>query len=90
MLESMYEDHGDTLALQYGGSQLIHRYVKSTFWRAIYNGNYKSSYKNYNRNDFKFHTPNHIKNIVAQNFTQELEFYEFCKQRFQKQLLAIQ
>ena len=25
MLESMYEDHGDTLALQYGGSQLIHR-----------------------------------------------------------------
>jgi hypothetical protein len=28
MLESMYEDHGDTLALQYGGSQLIHR-IKS-------------------------------------------------------------
>ena len=27
MLEVMYEDHGDTLALQYGGSQLIHRFV---------------------------------------------------------------
>lgn len=25
MLEEMYEDHGDTLALQYGGSQLVHR-----------------------------------------------------------------
>lgn len=25
ILESMFEDHGDTLALQYGGSQLIHR-----------------------------------------------------------------
>ena len=25
MLEDMYEDHGDTLALQYGGSQLVHR-----------------------------------------------------------------
>ncbi len=25
MLEAMFEDHGDTLALQYGGSQLIHR-----------------------------------------------------------------
>lgn len=25
MLESLYEDHGDTLALQYGGSQLVHR-----------------------------------------------------------------
>ena len=25
MLEEMYEDQGDTLALQYGGSQLVHR-----------------------------------------------------------------
>ena len=25
MLEDLYEDHGDTLALQYGGSQLVHR-----------------------------------------------------------------
>eukprot|EP00094_Tigriopus_californicus_P011616 TCALIF_11221-PA protein Name:"Similar to Fig4 Polyphosphoinositide phosphatase (Mus musculus)" AED:0.27 eAED:0.27 QI:0/0/0/0.63/0.9/0.72/11/0/1202 len=29
MLEVMYEDHGDTLALQYGGSQLIHRQVQT-------------------------------------------------------------
>lgn len=35
MLEVMYEDHGDTLALQYGGSQLIHRiksYRKESKW----------------------------------------------------------
>ena len=35
MLEVMYEDHGDTLALQYGGSQLIHRiqsYRKGAKW----------------------------------------------------------
>ncbi len=25
MLEELYEDQGDTLALQYGGSQLVHR-----------------------------------------------------------------
>ncbi|KPM04803.1 SAC domain-containing protein [Sarcoptes scabiei] len=25
LLEELYEDHGDTLALQYGGSQLVHR-----------------------------------------------------------------
>ncbi|KAL4715486.1 hypothetical protein ACJJTC_009112 [Scirpophaga incertulas] len=25
LLEGLYEDHGDTLALQYGGSQLVHR-----------------------------------------------------------------
>ncbi|XP_056641119.1 polyphosphoinositide phosphatase isoform X2 [Diorhabda sublineata] len=35
MLESLYEDHGDTLALQYGGSQLVHRiktYRKTAPW----------------------------------------------------------
>ncbi|XP_014261982.1 polyphosphoinositide phosphatase isoform X2 [Cimex lectularius] len=35
MLEVLYEDHGDTLALQYGGSQLVHRiktYRKTAPW----------------------------------------------------------
>uniref|UniRef100_A0A1B0DB87 Uncharacterized protein n=1 Tax=Phlebotomus papatasi TaxID=29031 RepID=A0A1B0DB87_PHLPP len=35
MLETLYEDHGDTLALQYGGSQLVHRiktYRKTAAW----------------------------------------------------------
>ncbi|XP_043676781.1 polyphosphoinositide phosphatase isoform X1 [Vespula pensylvanica] len=35
MLEELYEDHGDTLALQYGGSQLVHRiktYRKTAPW----------------------------------------------------------
>lgn len=35
MLEGLYEDHGDTLALQYGGSQLVHRiktYRKTAPW----------------------------------------------------------
>ncbi|KAG7213368.1 hypothetical protein KM043_002662 [Ampulex compressa] len=35
MLEEIYEDHGDTLALQYGGSQLVHRiktYRKTAPW----------------------------------------------------------
>ncbi|XP_059153986.1 polyphosphoinositide phosphatase-like [Physella acuta] len=35
MLEELYEDHGDTLALQYGGSQLVHRikgYRKLARW----------------------------------------------------------
>ncbi|XP_064627556.1 polyphosphoinositide phosphatase-like isoform X3 [Lineus longissimus] len=35
MLEELYEDHGDTLALQYGGSQLVHRiqtYRKISPW----------------------------------------------------------
>ncbi|XP_011199410.4 polyphosphoinositide phosphatase [Bactrocera dorsalis] len=35
MLENLYEEHGDTLALQYGGSQLVHRiktYRKTAAW----------------------------------------------------------
>ncbi|XP_022231454.2 polyphosphoinositide phosphatase [Drosophila obscura] len=35
MLEHLYEEHGDTLALQYGGSQLVHRiktYRKTAPW----------------------------------------------------------
>lgn len=35
LLEELYEDHGDTLALQYGGSQLVHRiktYRKTAPW----------------------------------------------------------
>ncbi|XP_028173128.1 polyphosphoinositide phosphatase [Ostrinia furnacalis] len=35
LLEGLYEDHGDTLALQYGGSQLVHRiktYRKTAPW----------------------------------------------------------
>ncbi len=31
ILEEMYEDHGDTLALQYGGSALVHR-IKTYRW----------------------------------------------------------
>ncbi|XP_077866108.1 polyphosphoinositide phosphatase-like [Saccoglossus kowalevskii] len=37
MLEDLYEDHGDTLALQYGGSQLVHSistYRKISPWTA--------------------------------------------------------
>ncbi|XP_030749376.1 polyphosphoinositide phosphatase [Sitophilus oryzae] len=40
MLESLYEDHGDTLALQYGGSQLVHRiktYRKTAPWTSTGN-----------------------------------------------------
>lgn len=34
ILEELYEDHGDTLALQYGGSQLVHR-IKTYRWNSI-------------------------------------------------------
>ena len=38
LLEEIYEDLGDTLAVQYGGSQLVHRYmlyVSSTYYMGV-------------------------------------------------------
>ena len=56
----------------------------------------KKVYKEYmnekivNSNNIKPKIPQYIKDRIAANFTMEIEFYEFCKQRFYKQLLAIQ
>ena len=71
--------------------QLLEHYVPAYFKnaRTIYNGAYKNNKENVNRNNFKQETPQYIKDIISENFTKELEFYEFCKQRFQQQLLAI-
>ena len=41
------------------------------------------------KNKWKWKTPNYIKDKIAENFTMELEFYEFCKQRFHQQLVAL-
>ena len=42
-----------------------------------------------NENAVKPKTPKEIKKQVATNFTTEIEFYEFCKQRLYRQYLAI-
>lgn len=41
-----------------------------------------------NGNAFKPPVSEEVKNIVRRNFTREIEFYEFCRQRLHKQLLA--
>ena len=72
--------------------KLFENYIPAYFKdaRKIYNGRYKRNKDNINKNNFKYYVPEYIKNVIAKNFTKELEFYDFCKQRFQKQLLAIQ
>ena len=72
--------------------QLFEYYVPAYFKNAqeIYNGAYQNDPTKINKNDFRKETPNYIKNMIAENFTLELEFYEFCKQRFHRQLLAVQ
>ncbi|CAH1638635.1 unnamed protein product [Spodoptera littoralis] len=42
-----------------------------------------------NRNSFKPPVSEEVKQIVRANFTREIEFYEFCKQRLHMQLRAL-
>lgn len=42
-----------------------------------------------NSNPMKPHIKEEIKEMVRKNFTREIEFYQFCKQRLYKQYLAI-
>lgn len=42
-----------------------------------------------NKNETKPKVPKFIKDAIAKNFTVEMEFFEFCKQRLYKQYLAI-
>ncbi|GJQ76976.1 hypothetical protein Trydic_g15172 [Trypoxylus dichotomus] len=56
--------------------------------KAVYNNEIKM-YNTINRNAFKPPVSEAVKDIVRKNFTREIEFYEFCKQRLQKQLYAL-
>lgn len=42
-----------------------------------------------NKNSFKPTVSERVKDIVRANFTREIEFYEFCRQRLHKQFLAV-
>ncbi|CAG9824938.1 unnamed protein product [Phaedon cochleariae] len=53
------------------------------YWNEI------SRYTPINKNAFKPPVSEEVKNIVRRNFTREIEFYEFCKQRLHKQYLAL-
>nr|CAH7731150.1 unnamed protein product [Callosobruchus chinensis] len=53
------------------------------YWNEI------SRYNPINKNSFKPPVSEQVKEIVRQNFTKEIEFYEFCKQRLHKQYIAL-
>lgn len=48
-----------------------------------------NTFNRINRNNFKPPVSEEVKNIVRANFTREIEFYEFCKQRLHMQLKAL-
>ncbi|CAD6203453.1 GSCOCG00009770001-RA-CDS [Cotesia congregata] len=48
-----------------------------------------NSFKKINRNSFKPPVSEAIKEMVRKNFTREIEFYQFCRQRLHRQLRAL-
>lgn len=73
MLENLYEDHGDTLALQYGGSQLVHRiktYRKTAPWTSQGN-DIMQTLSRYYRNTFSDADKQHTINVFLGLFIPE-------------------
>ncbi|XP_044594224.1 polyphosphoinositide phosphatase isoform X1 [Cotesia glomerata] len=73
MLEELYEDHGDTLALQYGGSQLVHRiktYRKTAPWTSQGN-DIMQTLSRYYSNTFSDQEKQHTINLFLGLFTPE-------------------
>ncbi|TRY71697.1 hypothetical protein TCAL_01018 [Tigriopus californicus] len=56
--------------------------------KTVYNKN-KQYWGNVNKNKFRPEVSNHVRNLVRQNMTREVEFYEYCKQRLHKQYLSL-
>ena len=69
--------------------QVLENYVPAFFRYAtrFYNGMMKE--KHVNHNNVKPKVPESIKQSIRQNFTLEIEFYEYCKRRLTKQFLAL-
>jgi len=47
-----------------------------------------TNFNKINKNSFKPPVSEEVKDIVRKNFTREIEFYQFCRQRLHKQYLA--
>lgn len=47
------------------------------------------NFRKINRNSFKPPVSEEVKDMVRRNFTREIDFYMFCRQRLHRQLLAL-
>ena len=66
-----------------------HHEYKLTHFLSIFFAEEIKTFSKINRNTYKPSVPEEVKDIVRRNFTRELEFYDFCKQRLHKQYLAL-
>lgn len=76
------EDLNTTLAV-------LEKYIPRFFAGAteIYYNEIKN-FNKINKNNFKPPVSEEVKNLLRQNFSREIEFYKFCKQRLHRQFLA--
>lgn len=63
--------------------------ICSTFLSATSHSKIASESVRVNRNAFKPPVSEYVKEIVRRNFSREVEFYEFCKNRLHKQYRAL-
>lgn len=61
-------------------------YILFNFY-VVNHGNLNNNVRN--RNPTKPNISEEIKELVRRNFTREIEFYQFCRQRLHKQYLAL-
>ena len=69
--------------------QVLENYVPAYFRHATKVYNEIMRQKHVNHNNGKPKVPNDVKELLRRNFTTEIDFYQFCKQRLKKQYLAI-
>ena len=69
--------------------QVFEHYVPA-FFKGVTSVYSKMKVKQTNKTLIKPKLPSKIRNELMTNFTMEMEFYHFCRQRFQRQFLAIQ
>lgn len=71
--------------------EILENYVPRFFRdaRKVHKSMHKA-FQEKNKNIYKPKTPGYIKDVLMANFSVEIEFYEFCKQRLERQYLAMQ
>ncbi|XP_069701265.1 heparan sulfate 2-O-sulfotransferase pipe [Periplaneta americana] len=77
------EDLNSTLTVLENYIPLFFKGAKEVYWDEV------DRFTRINRNLFKPPVTEEVKDIVRRNFTREVEFYQFCRQRLHRQLLAL-
>ncbi|KAJ9583307.1 hypothetical protein L9F63_022348, partial [Diploptera punctata] len=77
------EDFNTTLTVLENYVPLFFEGASEVYWDEV------DRFTRINRNLFKPPVSEEVKDIVRQNFTREVEFYQFCRQRLHRQYLAL-